>query len=64
MTLGGIIMLSYLKEEANLTTTENGALTYRSTTDYCLDLFATIGAMRPKKKSSPPFLWLMLKIPT
>ena len=39
-------MLQYLKNEANLTTTENGAVTNISTTDYNLDLFATIGAIR------------------
>lgn len=41
-----IKMLQALKNEANLTKTENGATTYKSTTNYCLDLFATIGALR------------------
>ena len=37
-------MLKFLKKEANMTYTENGAATYRSTQSECLDLFATIGA--------------------
>ena len=39
-------MLEYLKQEANLTETENGAVTYKSTGSDCLDLFASIGALR------------------
>lgn len=39
-------MLNKLKRESNVTLTENGAATYRSTSDHCLDLFATIGAIR------------------
>ena len=39
-------MLKFLKKEANMTHTENGAVTFRSTGRDCLDLFATIGALR------------------
>lgn len=39
-------MLNYLKNEANIAHTENGAVTNASTMSDCLDLFATIGAIR------------------
>jgi hypothetical protein len=39
-------MLKFLKKEANRTTTENSAATYLTTQSDCLDLFATIGALR------------------
>lgn len=39
-------MLEILKQEANKTFTENGAITLKSTLSDCLDLFATIGAIR------------------
>ena len=39
-------MLRYLKQEANKTVTENGAATHLTTESDCLDLFATIGALR------------------
>ncbi len=42
----GISILEYLKAEANKTFTENLAATYVSTQSDCLDLFATIGALR------------------
>lgn len=39
-------MIEYLKKENNMTFTENGAVTYKSTMSDCLDLFASIGAIR------------------
>lgn len=39
-------MLDHLKNEANIAYTENGAVTNASTRSDCLDLFATIGAIR------------------
>ena len=39
-------MLNFLKKTANRTHTENGAVTPRSTGSECLNLFATIGALR------------------
>ncbi len=39
-------MLNYLKEESDMTLTENGAAAYKSTSSCCLDLFAVIGAIR------------------
>ena len=39
-------MLETIKKEANRTYTENGAATYATTGSDCLDLFATIGALR------------------
>ena len=39
-------MLNALKNESNMTLTENGAATLVSTGSGCLDLFATIGAIR------------------
>ena len=44
-------MLKYLKQEANSTVTENGALTHITTESDCLDLFATIGALRRESDS-------------
>ena len=42
-------MLEYLKNEANKTYTENGALTNRTSGKDCVDLFATIGALRRRE---------------
>ena len=39
-------MLEFLKNDANKTYTENGAVTFRTSGRDCLDLFATIGALR------------------
>ena len=44
-------MLQYLKQETNMTHTENGAATHRSTLSHCLDLFATVGALRSAEDS-------------
>lgn len=45
------MFLDDLKREVNKTYTENGALTNKSTKSHCLDLFATIGALRGAKES-------------
>lgn len=39
-------MIEYLKQETNKTLTENGATTLKTTQSDCLNLFATIGAIR------------------
>ena len=44
-------MLNHLKQEANKTVTENGAATHITTESDCLDLFATIGALRRESDS-------------
>ena len=44
-------MLNYLKQEVNKTVTENGAATHITTESDCLDLFATIGALRRESDS-------------
>ena len=44
-------MLEYLKKEANVAFTENGAVTHATTESDCLDLFATIGALRRESDS-------------
>ena len=45
-------MLNYIKQEANRTVTENGAAAYASTGSACLDLFATIGALRQERDAA------------
>lgn len=44
-------MLKELKSEQNMTLTENGAPALRSTENACLDLFASIGALRHAETS-------------
>ena len=39
-------MLEYIRREANRTETENGGAAYATSGSDCLDLFATIGALR------------------
>lgn len=43
-------MLEFMKKEANRTYTENGAATLQTTYSDCLDLFATIGALRSARE--------------
>ena len=43
--------MNYLKQEANKAVTENGAATHITTESDCLDLFATIGALRRESDS-------------
>ena len=38
--------INELKKETNFTTTENGAVAYKSTLNACLDAFGSLGAMR------------------
>ena len=47
-------MLQHLKNEANRTFTENGAVAHATTGSDCLDLFATVGALR--QASEPEIL--------
>ena len=44
-------MIRYIKKLFNRTKTINGAKTYRTTESYCLDLFATIGALRNRDQN-------------
>ena len=44
-------MLTFLKNYANRTLTENGAVTLHSTGSECLNLFATIGALRSQSEA-------------
>ena len=43
--------LKAMKKTANVTVTENGAVTPRSTGSDCLNLFATIGALRTRSSA-------------
>ncbi len=45
------MFLDGLKKESNIAYTENGAVSNRSTMSYCLDLFATIGALRDQDEN-------------
>ncbi|MDF2587469.1 MAG: hypothetical protein K0S41_1310 [Anaerocolumna sp.] len=50
-TMKGVIsMLNFLKRETNITLTENGAVTNRSTNNHCLDFFYQVGALRNEKE--------------
>ena len=44
-------MLEFLKNMANRTLTENGAVTQRSARSDCLNLFATVGALRAQNEA-------------
>ena len=44
-------MLEFLKNLANRTLTENGAVTLRTTGSDCLDFFATVGALRSQDEA-------------
>ena len=44
-------MLEFLKNTANQTLTENGAVTPRTTGSDCLNLFATVGALRAQSEA-------------
>ena len=56
-------MLELLKEESNKTYTENGAVTYKGTKSYCLDLFSTIGALRSADETESDLSEHITKIP-
>ena len=43
-------MLKWMEQEANKTVTENGAAAFATTGSECLDLFATIGALRRERE--------------